>query len=66
MLDKEAGTLFLDFGTNTEIALWDGSLVWVTAASGGPAFEGCGMSYGFAAIPGAISGAPLRSFPDAL
>ena len=54
MLDKEAGTLFLDFGTNTEIALWDGNLVWVTAASGGPAFEGCGMSCGSAAIPGAI------------
>lgn len=54
LLNKEPGTLFLDFGTNTEMAFWDGRTVWVTAASGGPAFEGCGMSYGSAAMPGAI------------
>ena len=54
LLNKEPGTLFLDFGTNTEIAFWDGQAVWVTAAAGGPAFEGCGMSYGSAAVPGAI------------
>ncbi len=54
LTDKEPGTLFLDFGTNTEIALWDGERVWVTAAAGGPAFEGCGMSFGSPAVPGAI------------
>lgn len=54
LLDKEPGTLFVDFGTNTEIAFWDGEAVWVTAAAGGPAFEGCGMSCGSAAVPGAI------------
>lgn len=54
LLDKEPGTLFVDFGTNTEIALWDGKTAWVTAAAGGPAFEGCGMSYGCSALPGAI------------
>ena len=31
--------LFVDFGTNSEIALRVGDRLWVTAAAGGPAFE---------------------------
>lgn len=31
----------IDFGTNTEIALWDGTTLWVTSCAGGPAFETC-------------------------
>ena len=31
--------LFVDFGTNSEIALRAGDRLWVTAAAGGPAFE---------------------------
>lgn len=31
--------LFVDFGTNSEIALRAGDQLWVTAAAGGPAFE---------------------------
>jgi len=46
--------LFIDFGTNSEITLWDGNKFWVTAAAGGPAFEGCGISCGMAALPGAV------------
>ena len=46
--------LLIDFGTNTEIALWDGSDLWATSAAGGPAFEGCGMTSGMSAEPGAI------------
>ncbi len=46
--------LFIDFGTNTEIALWDGHQLLVTSAAGGPAFEGCGISCGMPAEPGAI------------
>jgi uncharacterized 2Fe-2S/4Fe-4S cluster protein (DUF4445 family) len=46
--------LFIDFGTNTEIALWDGGQLWVTSAAGGPAFEGCGLSCGSQAEAGAI------------
>ncbi len=46
--------LLVDFGTNTEIALWDGRRLWVTAAAGGPAFEGSGVSCGMAADPGAV------------
>lgn len=54
MTQDEAGTLLIDFGTNSEIALWDGSTLWVTSAAGGPAFEGSGISCGMAAEPGAI------------
>lgn len=69
--------LLLDFGTNTEIALWDGEQLWVTSVPGGPAFEGVGMRNGMAAETGAIchvdhenahwslqtiDGAPARGF----
>lgn len=47
--------LFIDFGTNSEMALWDGQRFLVTSASGGPAFEGMGISCGMAAEAGAIS-----------
>ena len=47
-------SLLVDFGTNSEIALWDGSVLWVTSAAGGPAFEGSGLSCGMPAAPGAI------------
>lgn len=49
-----APALFIDFGTNTEIALWDGHQLLVTSAAGGPAFESCGISCGMPAEPGAI------------
>jgi uncharacterized 2Fe-2S/4Fe-4S cluster protein (DUF4445 family) len=56
-------TLLVDFGTNTEIALWDGATLWVTSAAGGPAFEACGLSCGVPADDGAIArvrpGSPL-------
>lgn len=47
-------SLLIDFGTNTEIALWDGAHLWVASAAGGPAFEGCGISLGMPAEFGAI------------
>ena len=46
--------LLIDFGTNSEIALWDGRSLSVTSAAGGPAFEGCGIRCGLPAEPGAI------------
>ncbi|TAL47589.1 MAG: DUF4445 domain-containing protein [Methylovulum sp.] len=46
--------LLADFGTNTEIALWDGQTLWTTSVPGGPAFEGVGMRNGLAAETGAI------------
>ncbi len=54
LLEEEAGSLLIDFGTNTEMALWDGKKLWTTSAAGGPAFEGCGISCGLPAETGAI------------
>jgi uncharacterized 2Fe-2S/4Fe-4S cluster protein (DUF4445 family) len=54
LIEKGPGGLLIDFGTNSEIALWDGRVLWVTSAAGGPAFEGSGISCGVPADPGAI------------
>lgn len=48
-------TLFLDMGTNGEIALVVDGTIWATSAAAGPAFEGGNLSCGMAALPGAIS-----------
>jgi uncharacterized 2Fe-2S/4Fe-4S cluster protein (DUF4445 family) len=46
------------------MALWDGTILWVTSAAGGPAFEGSGMGCAVPAEPGAIvrvrAGTPLH------
>ncbi len=54
LTEMEAGTLMIDFGTNSEIGLWDGHHLWVTSSAGGPAFEGSGISCGMPAQAGAI------------
>ncbi|TRW89707.1 ASKHA domain-containing protein [Candidatus Methylobacter oryzae] len=46
--------LLADFGTNTEIALWDGRTLWASSVPGGPAFEGVGMRNGLSAETGAV------------
>ncbi len=54
LMEQQPGSLFIDFGTNSELALWDGETLWVTSAAGGPAFEGSGLSCGMPAEPGAV------------
>jgi uncharacterized 2Fe-2S/4Fe-4S cluster protein (DUF4445 family) len=54
LTENGSGALFIDFGTNSEMALWDGRVLRVTSAAGGPAFEGSGISCGAPADPGAI------------
>ncbi len=54
LTESGAGCLLIDFGANSEIALWDGQALWVTSAAGGPAFEGSGIDCGLPAEPGAI------------
>ena len=54
LTDTADAGLLIDFGTNSEIALWDGATLWSTSAAGGPAFEGSGLSCGLPAEPGAI------------
>ena len=51
----EYSLLFLDLGTNGEMAFWDGEKLFVTSTAVGPVFEAGGISCGTAAIPGAIS-----------
>jgi uncharacterized 2Fe-2S/4Fe-4S cluster protein (DUF4445 family) len=51
---ENPGNLIIDFGTNSEMALWDGTTLWVTSAAGGPAFEGSGIKCGMPAETGAI------------
>ncbi|WP_298267816.1 ASKHA domain-containing protein [Geobacter sp.] len=50
-----APTLYLDLGTNGEIALTAGDRFLATSAAAGPAFEGGNLACGMAALPGAIS-----------
>lgn len=54
-------SLFLDMGTNGEIALVTGETIWATSAAAGPAFEGGNLSCGMAALPGAISSAHIEN-----
>ena len=48
------GTLYLDLGTNAELALLDGERFLATSAAAGPAFEGGNLRCGMAALPGAV------------
>jgi len=63
LLGGATPALLIDFGTNTEIALWNGTTLWVTSAAGGPAFEASGLHCGVPAEDGAIArvrpGTPL-------
>lgn len=52
--DDEEISLFLDFGTNGEVALGNAEWIMACAASAGPAFEGTGISCGMRACAGAI------------
>lgn len=47
--------LFMDIGTNGELALVTEDLVWCCSTAAGPAFEGAKISCGMGAIEGAIS-----------
>lgn len=60
--DLESGprSLYLDLGTNGELALVAGETVWATSAAAGPAFEGGNLSCGMAALPGAVSSVRLE------
>jgi uncharacterized 2Fe-2S/4Fe-4S cluster protein (DUF4445 family) len=48
-------SLFLDIGTNGELALWSGGRILCCSTAAGPAFEGAEISCGMGALPGAIN-----------
>lgn len=47
--------LFMDIGTNGELAIVSGGKVLCCATAAGPAFEGAGIKHGLTAVEGAIS-----------
>jgi uncharacterized 2Fe-2S/4Fe-4S cluster protein (DUF4445 family) len=47
-------TLYMDIGTNAEIAIGHQEWIMCTAASAGPAFEGGGVKFGMRAAKGAV------------
>ena len=53
--------LFLDLGTNGEIALLANGKIYATSAAAGPAFEGGNLGCGMAALPGAIYSVELHA-----
>lgn len=54
MLEREDYTLFLDIGTNGEMAVGNRDGLFVTSTAAGPAFEGGNISCGIASVAGAI------------
>jgi len=55
-LESTAGpAIYLDIGTNGEIAMKKGDIYYCCATAAGPAFEGAEITMGMAAISGAIS-----------
>lgn len=52
--DSEEISLFIDIGTNGELAIGNSDFIMTCACSAGPAFEGGGIKYGVRAVEGAI------------
>ena len=55
-LDRPGTRLFLDLGTNGEMALAHDGYIACCATAAGPVFEGANIHFGMPASPGAISG----------
>lgn len=57
-LDKaDSPWLYVDIGTNGEMALGTGEKILAASAPAGPAFEGGLLSFGMPAVPGAVTSA---------
>lgn len=54
--EEQKPRLFLDIGTNGEMALLTRGEILCCSAAAGPAFEGAGISRGMPALPGAVCG----------
>jgi len=60
LFEKEGKYLFLDVGTNGEMALGGRDGFVCCAVASGPAFEGAGISCGMAGVDGAVSHVQLQ------
>lgn len=58
--EASASRLYVDIGTNGEMALFAGARWLVTSVAAGPAFEGGEISCGMTVSPGAVEGVALR------
>lgn len=56
--DSHTNYLYVDIGTNGEIALVNKDRIFMCSTAAGPAFEGSNISCGMAAVSGAISAYP--------
>ena len=54
LLDEQKGALYIDIGTNGEIALYNGKELYSCSSAAGPAFEGASILHGMSALGGAI------------
>ncbi len=54
LLEMKKPTLYIDLGTNGEIALVTRRKIYAVSTAAGPAFEGVGLGCGSFALPGAI------------
>lgn len=58
---KQQGTsLFIDIGTNSEMAVCRNGHIWACSAAAGPAFEGAHISTGLRAVNGAVEHASVE------
>ncbi len=57
---REEACLFLDLGTNGEMAVGNRERIYVTSTAAGPAFEGGNIRWGCASVPGAICHVRIR------
>jgi uncharacterized 2Fe-2S/4Fe-4S cluster protein (DUF4445 family) len=54
ILDEQKRALYIDIGTNGEIALYNGKELFSCSSAAGPAFEGASILHGMSALGGAI------------
>ncbi len=54
ILNSTHPVLYIDIGTNGEIALFDGNKLHCCSSAAGPAFEGASIRHGMGAVDGAI------------
>lgn len=59
--EQRETALFLDLGTNGEMALGDCDSFFTASTAVGPAFEGAGITFGTGSIRGAVSGAVFKN-----
>ena len=58
---ENKNTLFIDLGTNGEMALSDGDVIYTASTAAGPVFEGSSITFGMPASDGAICSFELNN-----